>query len=414
MLHEVVIIGGGFGGVRAAKILAKEKNLHITLIDKSRYHTYHPNLYEAATAHLTEVFGHLPLNFFDLKSSAIHPLEDIFLDDQNAEVVEDEVTGVDFKKRLVALKNHSPHKYDILVLGAGSETNYFNVSGMEAKALPLKSFFDALRIRNAVDEIFFRSPKNHIIKIVIGGGGFTGCELAGEMVGYLKKLSKTHGRPEYYSECVVVEAADALLGGASRWVGGRAKKRLESLGVKFKFKSGVKAVEDGTIILEDKSKMPYDVLIWTAGVKASGLTKSLPGVKLEKNASVAVDKNLRVAPHENVFGVGDIAYSLDEETGKPLPMTASVALREAKCVAENVKRTVLKKRLKKYKPRHAGFIIPLGGRYAIFESHGIKFSGIIPWAIKQLITLHYWGALLGWRRAYGLWRKGLEVYARND
>ena len=422
MIHEIVIVGGGVGGVRIAKILSKwaggtggnGHHINITLINKSRYHIFYPNLYEVATAHIPEVFGHMPLDFFNLKSSAIYPLEDIFLDDLNVSVVEDEVVGINFKKNKVKLKKSPELHYDILVLAAGSETNYFNISGMRERALPLKSFFDALAIRNAVDEAFFRAPKNHIVKIAIGGGGFTGCELAGELVGYMKKLAQVHGRPEYYGECLIIEAAENLLSGAGTALQKKAKARLEKLGVKFKFKSPIQGVEGQEIILEDGAKIPYDVLVWTAGVKANDLTKSFSGVKLEKGACVAADKNLRVLPYKNVFGVGDIAYCVDEATGKSLPMTASVAIREAKYIAENIKRMILKKQLVNYKPHHAGFIIPLGGRYALLESRGIRLSGFLPWVAKQIIALHYWATLVGWIKAFGLWNRGLQIFIKND
>ncbi|KKT56921.1 MAG: FAD-dependent pyridine nucleotide-disulfide oxidoreductase [Candidatus Giovannonibacteria bacterium GW2011_GWC2_44_9] len=425
MVHEIVIVGGGLGGVRVAKILAKwggggpaspagRHHINITLIDKSRYHTFYPNLYEVATAHIPEVFGHMPLDFFNLKSSVIYPLEDIFLDDLNVSVLEDEVIGVDFKTNKIRLKKFPAHNYNFLVLAAGSETNYFNIAGMSPNAFPLKGFFDALEVRNAVDEVFFRAPKNHIVKIAIGGGGFTGCELAGELIGYMKKLALVHGRPEYYGECLIIEATENLLGGASPALRKKAKARLEKLGIKFKFKSSIHGVEGHEIVLEDGSKIPYDVLVWTAGVKANDLTKLLFGVKLEKNACVAVDKNLRVLPYENVFGVGDITYCVDEATGKSLPMTASVAIREAKYTAENIKRMILKKPLINYKPHHAGFIIPLGGKYALLESHGLRIAGIIPWLVKQTTSLHYWATLVGWMKAFRLWKKGLEVYLMND
>ena len=245
MVHEIIIVGGGFGGARIAKILSKwsgggRHHINITLIDKSRYHTFYPNLYEVATAHISEVFGHLPLDFFNLKSSAIYPLEDIFADDLNVSVLEGEVIGVDFKKNKVRLKNSPALSYDILVLAAGSETNYFNIAGMGANAFPMKSFFDALEVRNTVDEAFFRASKNQIVKIAIGGGGFTGCELAGELAGYMKKLARVHGRPEYYGECLIVEAAENLLGGVGTKLQKKAKARLEKLGVKFKFKSPIR------------------------------------------------------------------------------------------------------------------------------------------------------------------------------
>lgn len=414
MIHEVVIIGGGFGGVRVAKILAKEKNLHITLIDKSRYHTYHPNLYEVATAHLSEVFGHLKINFYDLHSSAAYSLEDIFLDDLNVSVLEDEFAGADFKKYFVKLKKGGKLRYDFLALAMGSETNYFGIPGMSANALPLKNFFDALELRNAIDELFFAAPKNHLIKIVIGGGGFTGCEFAGELIGYIKKLSRIHGRPEYYAECLIVEAAETLLGGAGEWIQKKAAARLQKLGGKIMFKSMIKEIRQKEIVLGDGSKIPYDLLVWTAGVKASEAVKTLEGVKFEKSSCIAVDKHFRIAPHENVFGVGDITYCVDEATGKALPMTAAVALREAKYVAENIKRAIAKKPPLAYRVTQPGFIIPLGGRYALLELYGIRLAGFLPWALKELIGLKYWTETLGLRKAWGLWKKGLEIHARND
>src|SRR3989338_8894914 len=173
MTREIVIVGGGIGGARVAKILARwdeglRRNIHITVIDKSRYHTFYSNLYEVATAHLSEAYGQgpLPLDFFDMKSSAIYPLEDIFLDELNVSVLEDEVTGIDFKKHDVVLKNHKPKEYDILVLAAGSETNYFGMKGLMEHGLPLKNFFHALEIRNTIDEAFANTPKNKSIKII--------------------------------------------------------------------------------------------------------------------------------------------------------------------------------------------------------------------------------------------------------
>ena len=400
--------------MRVAKRLARESGLHITLIDKSRYHTFHPNLYEVAASHLPEVFGHLPLDFVELKSSAIYPLEDIFLEDLNVTFLEDEVLGANFKKKELALKKSGRKIYDFLVIAAGSETNYFGIQSLEARALPFKNFFHALLIRNAIDEAFFKLAKNHIIKIVIGGGGFSGCELAGELIGYMKTLAKIHGHPEYYIECIIVEGSDKLLGGASEWAQKKAKKRLAFLGVKFKLQSMIKGVNDGEIILENGTKVSYDVFIWTAGVKANNLTRAFSGIKLEKAFCMAVDQYLRVAPYESVFSVGDLTYCIDESTGKALPMAASVALREGDLVVKNIINLFMKKPLRKYKPSHPGFIVPLGGKYALMELYGFKFAGFLPWVLKHLVSLHYWAGLLGWPEAFRIWRNGIEIYTKND
>ncbi|KKU11893.1 MAG: NADH dehydrogenase, partial [Candidatus Azambacteria bacterium GW2011_GWC2_45_7b] len=96
------------------------------------------------------------------------------------------------------------------------------------------------------------------------------------------------------------------------------------------------------------------------------------------------------------------------------PMTASVAIREAKYVAKNIKKMILKKPLIDYKPYHAGFVVPLGGKYAIMEIGGLRLSGFLPWALKHLVSLHYWNELIGWRRALGIWKRGLRIYTEND
>ena len=396
MVHEVVIVGGGFGGVRVAKKLSGwSERIHITLIDKSRYHTFYPNLYKVATAHIPETFGHLAVNFYDLKNSSIYPLEDIFLNDLNVTVLEKEVVGIDFKKHKILFKDSEACSYDVLVLAAGSETNYFNIPGMKERALTLKSFFDALAIRNAVDEVFATSPKNHIIQVIIGGGGFTGCELAAEMAGYMKNLANIHGRPEYYSECRIIEATEALLGGASPALQKKAEERLAALGIKFALNSTIESVADKKVILADGKEMPYDVLVWAAGVKANDLVKTITGAKLKKASCAAVDKFLRILPYENVFGVGDLTFCIDEATGKSLPMTASVALREGDLVAKNILNLFNKKSLKEYKQRHLGFIVPLGGKYAILESGEMKLSGILPWILHYIIFFKYWWGLVG-------------------
>lgn len=416
MNHEVVIIGGGFGGVRTAKILSKwGGGAHITLIDKSPLHTFHPDLYEVATAHIEEPFGgHFPINFMNLRSSAAYPLEDIFFDDLNVSVLKDEVTGIDFNKRNVALKSGALKQYDYLVVAVGSETNYFNVPGLYEKAFPLKNIYDAMEIRDAVDEVFYRTPKNKKIEIVIGGGGFTGTELAAELTGYMKKLAVLHGRPQNGHSCTIVEASEMLLGGASKWAQKTAQKRLIAFGIKIMFKSAIKSVNADSVKLSDGSSLAFSVLIWTAGVQASSVTHALKNVKLEKNYCLDGDKCMRVLPQKNVFSVGDATYCIDEETGKSLPMTAYVALKEADYVAENIKKLILKQPLRECATSHRGFIIPLGGKYAILDFMGVRLTGFIPWALKQFISYKYWWSLLGAKKAWRLWNEGISIYIKND
>src|SRR3989344_5380952 len=125
MMHEIVIVGGGFAGIRVAKMLSQwGRDIHITLIDKNRYHTFHPALYKIATAHISEPFHAQFSDFTELRSSAAYSLEEIFLNSLNVTFIEDEVTGIDSRNKTISLKNSLPHFYDILVLAFGSETEY--------------------------------------------------------------------------------------------------------------------------------------------------------------------------------------------------------------------------------------------------------------------------------------------------
>ena len=406
MVHEIVIIGGGFGGVRVAKILAKVnwkkgEKIHLIVIDKNKYHSFHPNFYEVATAFLPESLKHKEINFHELFRTSAISFGEIFLENLNVSILEDEAISVDFGKKEVFLKSGEKKLYDFLVLSVGSEANYFGIPGLKEKSMPLKELSNALNIRNALDELFLKSPKNKLLKIVIGGGGFTGCEFAGEVVGYLKTLSQIHHRPEHYAEVLVVDLAPNLLTSASPWVQRTAKKRLESLGVKIVLNTSVDKILD------------FDFLIWAGGVTANSFVKNLSGVKLEKSCLV-VDSYMRVLPYENVYGVGDAIYCLNEKTGRPMPMTASMALREAKYTAENIKRSVKKIKLVQYQLNFPGFIIPLGGKYAIFERGSLHFAGLIPWVMKYLVSLNYWISILGLRRGLKIWKKGVKMFLKND
>ncbi len=415
MVKEVVIVGGGFGGVRAARRLsAWGRDIHITLIDKERYHTFHPELYEVATANLPEAGFSAPGEFYELRSTASYPLEDIFAHDLNVTVLHDAVTAIDFKKQEVGLASNKSHSYDILVLGMGSETNYFNIPHLYEYALPLKTLWDALQIRNELDELFRSKPKHERIHLVIGGGGFTGCEFAGELCMYARDLATSHGRAPELTDITIVEGSPMLLPGVDSWTQQKAKKRLERLCVKFIFERPIAGVEAKKIILKDGATVSFDCLIWTAGVRANELTTTFADIKPEKNLCMAVDEYLRIMPYTNVFSVGDVTYCVDPATGKSLPMTATVALREGRFVAENIKRMLTKKELRKYKPSYPGFVIPLGGKYAIFEIHQFHIAGIFPWILKNIISLKYWVGILGLRRGVTMWWHGAKLFLKND
>lgn len=415
MIREITIIGGGFGGARIAKRLARTmRDAHITVIDRDAYHTFYPDIYEVATAHLSEFYERMPSTFYELRSTVAYPIADIFLNDVNVTFLHDEAATVDFDQRQVHLKSGNTHAYDILVMGVGSETNYFGITGLDRYAFPLKTVWDALLMRDALDEVFYRSSKSHPISLVIGGGGFTGCELAGELALFIGDLCEAHGHPPELVSLTVIEAGPTLLGPLDPWTQNKALKRLSKLGVKIMCNAMITSVQENSLTLKDGSVIPFDMMMWTAGVKASGLTHALKGVNVQKNACLTVDKFLRAMPYENVFAAGDVSYCVDEKTGRPLPMTASVAEHEADYIIDAIGRLESQKPLVPYQAYKAGFVVPLGGKYAILDFRGIRISGVVPWMVKHAIALYYWTNLIGIRRAWKLWWSGIHIFVRND
>ena len=214
-----------------------------------------------------------------------------------------------------------------------------------------------------------------------------------------------HGRPKFYFECSIIDGSSNLLsGGTSLWAQKKAQERLLGFGVKFILGKKIKEVKKKKIILENDSVVEFDLLVWTGGVKKNTISQN----------QLFADAYLRISPHKNVFGVGDSIYFVNEKTGAPLPMTASMAIRQAKYVSENIKRVIQKRNLKEYKPKFPGFVIPIGGKYAIFEKGFLNFSGFLPWVLKNLVALHYFKTLFGWGRAFKILRQELKIFVRND
>jgi len=293
-LPKVVILGAGFAGVRTALDLAKQKILDITLVNKTPYHQYHADLYEVAATSIPEPQKKLipKISFENLRGSVTIPLDDIF-SKTNVGVIVGEAVSINLKEQKVGLKNRKLLRYDVLVLALGSETNYFGIPNLEKFSLPLKDVDDALNIRNEIDEIFAHKKEKDKIHIIIGGGGFTGCELAGELVGYLKNLSKIHTHKQHDIKLSIVEACPVLINGSVPSVQSIAEKRLKKLGVHLYLNSKITHVSKKIVYAAPHLALPYDLLIWTAGVRSNSLVDKLVGVHTEKTCLI-VDKTLRL------------------------------------------------------------------------------------------------------------------------
>lgn len=417
---RVVIVGGGFGGVAAAQALLRAcpKNALITLIDKNQYHSLPFDFYETATAFLDEDHNGKSeqADFLNLKSSAMVPFAELF-PGEAIKIIHVVVTGIDFKDKKVLTEHNFPPDvpYDYLVLALGSETNYFNIPHLNERALGLKTMNDALNIRNRIDELFANTPKGDPIGIIIGGGGYTGCELAGELVGYCRKLAEVHGHPLGNIEIGILEAEDVLVGAGTPWLQRKTLARLEKMGVQVYTKCRIVDVSETALTVEGKGDIPYSLLIWTAGVKSHSITDDLPeDIKLNKKACIVVDKQFQIKGAKDAYAVGDIAYYSMGENKKSLAQTAQVAISEGRYVGRRIAAVLKKKKTSVFVPVYPKFVVPLGEKYAVADLGFIQFSGFPAWMLKRLISLRYLFHLLPWSTALRKWWGVTQLYSKND
>lgn len=416
-MRKIVILGAGFGGLRTALDLVSYniENTKIVLIDKTPNHDFHADLYEVAASYIEEKESKRlqKLAFENIYGSVAIPIREI-IDGKDIEFIQDEVVGLKPKVQKISLKKDGEIDYDYLVMSLGSITNFFNIPNLDKIAFPLKSVDDALNIRNSLDEIFYRKKKLEPIRIVVGGGGFTGCELAAELSDFVKKLAILHKHPLKLVEISIIEACPRLLNGTKPELWKVAQKRLVHLGIKLMLNSKITNAGKNSIVLENKKSVPFDLLIWTAGVKANPLVSKLLDAQFEREGCIVVDKYLQILPFNNVFGVGDNTYCFDDKNQCPLPQTASVALSQAKICALNIYRKIKKEEVVPYRPPLARFVIPLGQKFAIADLGFITFYGFWGWFSKKLISLKYFLSILPLSKALSLWLFGTWVYAKND
>jgi len=323
--QRVVIVGAGFGGLTAARELAKA-SLHITLIDRRNYHTFQPLLYQVATAGLSP-------------GEIAAPIRSILRAHKNVEVLMAEVTGFDLERRTVNTAD-SNIPYDYLIVAAGASHAYFGHDEWEPLAPGLKTIEDALEIRRRVLLAFELAERQAStgevtmpLNFVVVGGGPTGVELAGT----LAEISHHALAHEFRSidpartHILLIEGGPRVLAAYSEDLSQSAKEQLQRLGVEVRTSTTVTQIEPGAVRLGD-TRIAATVILWAAGVAASPLGKKL-GMPIDRAGRVLVQPDLSLPGHPEVFVIGDLA-SLKDERGKMLPGVAPVAIQQGQFVAK--------------------------------------------------------------------------------
>jgi NADH dehydrogenase len=360
---QVLVLGGGFAGIGAARKL-KGADVDVTLVDQHDFHTFQPLLYQVAT---------------DLLETAAcgHPLRDLFHEEPHVAVHEATVTGIDLARREVQLAEMAPLSYDYLVLGLGARVNFFGVEGTEQHAFPMYTLADAVRLREHVLrkwEAADRDPalvEDGALNIVVVGGGPTGIESAGALAElYRSNFAQDYrGIPQHKARIVLVEAGAALMAMFRSDIRSYTQKALEKRGVEVLLGEVVASVEPTRVTLKSGRVIEAHTLVWGAGLQASPLVDSL-GVELQHGNRVPAEPDLSVAGHPEVFAVGDIAWITDSKTNDVLPQLGSVALQAGEQAGENIARLVAGKDTEPFVYHDKGTMATIGRGAAVVQTRG--------------------------------------------
>jgi NADH dehydrogenase len=384
---EVVIVGGGFGGLNAAQKLCRYP-VSITVLDRRNHHTFQPLLYQVATAGLSP-------------GEIAAPIRGVLRKRKNVRVLLGEVVGFDLERRLVNLRDGIAIPYDYLVIAAGATHSYFGHPEWEELAPGLKTVEDATEIRRRVLLAFelaerraAMTGKSEPVHFVIVGGGPTGVELAGTLAEIARKTMA--GNFEYINprdtRILLLEGGPRLLPAYPEDLSLSAERQLRKLGVDVMTNALVTTIEPGLVKVGEQV-YPSTVTLWAAGVAASPLGKAL-GVETDKPGRVIVNPDLSVPGHPEVFVIGDLANFKDQKTGMPLPGVAPVAIQQGRSVASNIARTVKGESRQAFHYWDKGTMATIGRAAAVAELGKLHVSGFVAWVMWLFVHLMY---LVGFR-----------------
>ncbi|OHA68233.1 MAG: hypothetical protein A3A32_02415 [Candidatus Wildermuthbacteria bacterium RIFCSPLOWO2_01_FULL_48_35] len=382
---QIIIVGGGFGGIRCALELAKNNIscAKITLISDKPYFEYKPALYRVVTGRseqeacvsIAEIFKNKPVEF-----------------------MQDRIVSIDGSAKQITGQSGKIYPFDFLALALGAETDYFSISGLKEFSYCFKAIPDALRLRRHIHEMFRRCTERQDdaeedvcrLHFVVVGAGSSGVEAAGELVYYAKRLAKTHGIDSSFVTVDLIEASPRILPMVPEKFSSRVANRLRSLGVNI-FTNRPMGKEEAEQITVRGMTMKTDTVIWTAGVKPNHLYSQAKNLLYGDDGKIRVDEYLRPQGLDDFFIIGDGAAT-------PHSGFAQTANADGKFVAENIRRALKGESLKKYYPKKPASIIPVGPGWAAASVGPFIFYGIFSWILRRAADFRYFVSVIGWRK----------------
>jgi NADH dehydrogenase len=388
-MHEntprVVVVGAGFGGLEAARNLAKLP-VRITLVDRKNHHTFQPLLYQVATAGISP-------------GEIAAPIRWILRSRKNVEVIMDEVVGFDLTRKIVQLPDLEI-PFDYLVVASGAQHSYFGHDEWEPFAPGLKTVEDALEIRRRVLLAFELAEKRAVsgapqppLAFAIVGGGPTGVELAGTLAEIAHKALQHEFRSidPKRTRIILLEGGPRILPTYAPDLSQSAVRQLQHLGVEVRVPAMVTKIDPGAVWVGDE-RIPAAVILWAAGVAASSLGKKL-GAPTDRAGRVMVNPDLSIPNQPNVFVIGDLA-TLKDTHGNPLPGVAPVALQEGRYVAKTVANDLRKSPRQPFHYLDKGSLATIGRAAAVAQFRKLHISGYFAWLAWLFVHIFF---LIGFR-----------------
>jgi NADH dehydrogenase len=407
---HVVIVGGGFGGLTAAKAL-RHAPVRVTLVDRQNHHLFQPLLYQVAMAGLAP-------------SEIAVPIRGLLGRESHSTVLLDEVLGVDFAHKRVELREGSPLAYDYLILAPGARTAYFGHDGWAHYAPGLKSLDDAVEIRRRVLLAFEAAERESdpakrapYLSFIVIGGGPTGVELAGAIAELSKWVLSRDFKNVRPSEArvLLVEGGPRVLSSFAEDLSESAVQQLSQLGVHVRTGTVVKDIGRDGVTLASGEVLAASTVLWAAGVSASPLLAAL-GIEVDRAGRAKVNPDCSLPGHPEVFVIGDAAFLLGED-GKPLPGVSPTAMQQARHVAHLIDQE-LRGRGKR-EPFHyvdKGSMATIGRSRAIAQVNKLHMSGLLAWL--AWLAVHIWYligfrnrfmVMIDWAWSYFTYRRGARL-----
>lgn len=397
---KVVILGGGFGGLNAAKALGNSK-LDVWIVDQTNHHLFQPLLYQVASAALSP--GDIAV-----------PIREILSGYENVTVIMGEAVRVDKEKKVIEFRNGDHMSFDYLILAVGARHSYFGHDEWEPLAPGLKTLNDALKIRERILISFEKAERcdsiseaKKYLNFVIIGGGPTGVEMAGAIaeIAYETMLKNFRRIDVTKTKIYLVEGSSHILPVYPERLSEKAKLYLERMGVQVITGKRVTDITTEGAMVEN-TFIPAHNIIWAAGNQASPLLKTLD-IPLDKQGRAIVESDLSIPGSPNIFVIGDAASATDSKTGKPLPGLAPVAVQQGRYVAMLLRKRMAPGQRPPYRYFDKGSMATIGKTKAICMFRKLQLSGFIAWLAWCFIHVLY---LIGFRNRFAVLSEWLFSY----